>query len=443
VSPLTINKRRAAMKKQISIEKPTFMRKHVVKGMIATAVGLVCFSQSALAKDLTVWAWDPNFNVAIMNEAAQKYEATHPDVHVKVVDFAKADIEQKLHTMLASGVTKALPDVVLIEDYNAQKYLQSYPGSFASLSGTVDFKQFAPYKVNVMTMNGQVYGLPFDTGVSGLYYRTDILEKAGFTRQDLDNITWDRFIDIGKQVKEKTGVFMLGNDPSDLGLLRIMIQGAGAWYFNQDGSLNIKNNRALAEGIRVFRDLHRTEIARPTVGWSEWVGAVNSGAVASITSGVWITASVKAGQGQEGKWAVAPTPRLNIEGAVNSSNLGGSSWYVLNASQEKTTAVDFLNATFGSDKEFYNEILKKQGAVGSYLPAGNTEAYQYQDGYFNNQKIYADFNQWAAEIPAVNYGMYTYEVDAAIAAQMPSIMQGAPIDKVLESVEEQLKYQIQ
>ncbi|MFA0084293.1 ABC transporter substrate-binding protein [Vibrio sp. 10N.286.49.C2] len=419
------------------------MKKHLIKGLVATAVGVACLGQTAFAKDLTVWAWDPNFNVAIMKEAAEKYEAKHPDVNVKVVDFAKADIEQKLHTMLASGVTSALPDVVLIEDYNAQKYLQSYPGSFAPMTDAIDYSQFAPYKVSVMTLNDEVYGLPFDTGVTGLYYRTDIIEKAGFTAKDLENITWERFIEIGQQVKEKTGIAMLGNNPSDLGLLRVMIQGAGSWYFNQDGSLNIKDNQALIEGIKIFRDFHVKDIARPTIGWSEWVGAVNSGAVASITSGVWITASVQAGEGQEGKWAVAPTPRLDIEGAVNSSNLGGSSWYVLNASQEKAAAIDFLNATFGTDKEFYNQILKQQGAVGSYLPAGNTEAYQHEDGYFNGQKIYADFNKWAAEIPSVNYGMFTYEVDAAIAAQMPSIMQGAPVEKVLESVEQQLKYQIQ
>ncbi|WP_428773211.1 ABC transporter substrate-binding protein [Vibrio sp.] len=419
------------------------MNKQMVKGMVASAVGIACFSQAALAKDITVWAWDPNFNVAIMEQAAEKYEASHPGVDVKVIDFAKADIEQKLHTMLASGVTSALPDVVLIEDYNAQKYLQSYPGSFAPMTDVVDYNQFAPYKVNLMTLNGEVYGLPFDTGVTGLYYRTDILEKAGFSASDLENITWQRFLEIGQQVKQKTGVAMLGNDPSDLGLIRVMIQGAGSWYFNQDGSLNIKDNQALKESIAVFRDMYRTQIARPTVGWSEWVGAVNSGAVASITTGVWITASVKAGQDQQGKWAVAPTPRLSVEGAKNSSNLGGSSWYVLNASNSKAEAIDFLNATFGSDKEFYNQILAKQGAVGSYLPAGNTPAYQFADSYFNQQKIYADFNKWAADIPAVNYGMYTYEVDAAIAAQLPSLMQGAPIDKVLESVEQQLKYQIQ
>ena len=61
-------------------------------------------------------------------------------------------------------------------------------------------------------------------------------------------------------------------------------------------------------------------IVRPTMGWSEWVGAVNHGDVATITTGVWITASVKSAADQAGKWAVAPTPRLNIKDGTNQSN---------------------------------------------------------------------------------------------------------------------------
>lgn len=419
------------------------MNNRFIKNMLAVTVSCACLASTVQAEEITVWAWDPNFNVAIMQEAGDIYTAKHPETTIKVIDYAKADIEQKLHTMLASGVTSALPDVVLIEDYNAQKYLQSYPGSFAPMTTKVDYSNFAPYKVNLMTMGKDVYGLPFDTGVTGLYYRTDILTQAGFSAKDMENITWDRFIEIGKQVKEKTGIAMLGNNPSDLGLIRIMMQSAGVWYFNEDGSLNIKNNEALKEAINTFKELHATGIARPTVGWSEWVGAVTSGTVASITTGVWITASVKSGADQAGKWAVAPTPRLSVKGAVNSSNLGGSSWYVLDSSDEKKQAIDFLSKTFGSDSEFYANILTNKGAVGSYLPASKSEAYQHKESFFGDQKIYVDFAEWLVEIPEVNYGMYTYEVDAAIAAQLPALMQGAPIDEVLENVEQQLKYQIQ
>lgn len=417
--------------------------KKISKNGLALAIGLASVTNVAFAKDITVWAWDPNFNVAIMQQAADIYEAKHPDVDIKVVDFAKADIEQKLQTMLASGVTSSLPDIVLIEDYNAPKYLTSYPGAFAPMTDKVDYSKFAPYKIDLMSMGQDTYGLPFDTGVSGLFYRTDVLEKAGYGAKDLEDITWDRFLEIADDVKSKTGVFMIGNSPSDLGLLRIMIQSAGSWYFNKDGGLNIKDNKALAEAVRVFANIVKSSATRTTVGWSDWVGTMNTGEVASVISGVWITPSIKSAQDQSGKWKIVPIPKLNVENAKAASNLGGSSWYVLDASDEKDTAIDFLAQTFGADKDFYNNILQQRGAVGTYLPAGNTPAYQHQDPFFGNQKIYSDFNTWSREIPAVNYGMYTYEVDAALSAFIPSVIQGMPIKEVLSNVEQQIKFQIQ
>ena len=46
-------------------------------------------------------------------------------------------------------------------------------------------------------------------------------------------------------------------------------------------------------------------------------------------------------------------------------------------------------------------------------------------------------------MPSVNYGMYTYEGDAAIAAQLPALIQGAPVDKLLDAIHQQLSAQIQ
>ncbi|MCK6262473.1 extracellular solute-binding protein [Vibrio sp. ZSDE26] len=418
------------------------MKKTMTKGLLASAIGMSLFSQALLAEEVTVWAWDPNFNVAIMEEAAARYTQENPDVTFNILDFSKGEVEQKLQTMLASGVTSALPDIVLVEDYNAQKYLQSFPGSFAPMTDKVDYSSFAPYKVSVMSYKGDVYGMPFDTGVTGMYYRTDILEKAGFSAEDMQNITWERYLEIGKQVKEKTGVAMLGTNPDDLAMVRIMMQSGGEWYFNEDGSLNITENESLKEALEVFRQLMSDDISRPAVGWSEWVGTVNRGQVATITTGVWITPSVKASDDQNGKWSIAPTPRLSKEGSVNASNLGGSSWYVLGSSKVTDTAIDFLNDVYAKDVNFYETILKERGAVGSYLPSAKSEAYQYTSDFFDGQQIYTDFAGWLVDIPQVNYGIYTYEVDAAISSQMPALMQGMPVEAMLERVQQQLEYQL-
>ncbi len=139
------------------------MKRFVFKIAVVLMMVLTVLSFAEKAK-ITIWAWDPNFNIAIMQEAANRYMKINPNVEFDILTMAKADVEQKLNTILASGVKTGLPEIVLIEDYNAQKYLQSYPGSFADLTKEFNYKEFANYKVKLMTLNDKVYGVPFDSG---------------------------------------------------------------------------------------------------------------------------------------------------------------------------------------------------------------------------------------------------------------------------------------
>jgi lactose/L-arabinose transport system substrate-binding protein len=403
----------------------------------------VLTATAAFAGEITVWCWDPNFNVAIMKEAGARYTAKHPETTFNVVDFAKADVEQKLQTALSSGATDTLPDIVLIEDYGAQKYLQSFPGSFAALSDKIDYSGFAPYKVQLMTVDDKVYGMPFDSGVTGMYYRKDYLEQAGFKPEDMQNITWDRFIEIGKQVEAKTGHKMMGFDPNDAGLTRIMMQSAGEWYFDNDGNLNIEKNAALKAALETQGKIMQAGIFKPTAGWNEWLASFTSGDVAAVVTGVWITGTVKAQADQSGKWGVAATPKLSVEGATSASNLGGSSWYVLETSKEKDEAVDFLNEIYAKDKDFYQKILTERGAVGSLMAAREGTAYSAEDPFFGGEKVWQKFSDWLAEIPAVNYGIFTNEVDTAVTANLGSMGKGAKVEDVLKAIQSQAEGQIQ
>lgn len=410
----------------------------------AALAGASIFAASAaFAGEVTIWCWDPNFNVAIMKEAGARYTAKHPGTTFNVVDFAKTDVEQKLQTALASGTTDALPDIVLIEDYGAQKYLQSFAGAFAEMSGKVDYSGFAPYKVQLMTVDGKVYGMPFDSGVTGLYYRKDYLEQAGFKPADMQDITWDRFIEIGKAVEAKTGHKMMGLDVNDAGFIRILMQSAGGWYFDKDGNLAIEGNPALKAALETEQKILQAGIYKPAAGWTEWVGTFTSGDVASVTTGVWITGTVKAQADQSGKWGVAPIPKLNVEGASHASNLGGSSWYVIESSAEKDEAIDFLNEVYAKDIDFYQKILVNQGAVGSLLAARSGPAYSEKDAFFGGEPVWQNFSDWLAKVPSVNYGIFTNEIDTAVTAHLPDLAKGANVDDVLKAIQSQGEGQIQ
>lgn len=399
---------------------------------------------AALATELTVWCWSPEFNGAAMKAAAEAYAKSHPDVTVNIVDFDKGALEQKLQTQLAAGITTDLPDIVLIEDYGAQKYLQSFPDAFEPLSGKVDYSKFAPYKVSLATVGDKTYSLPFDSGATGLFYRTDLIEKAGFKPADLEGITWDRFIEIAKEVEAKTGQKMIDADINDAGIVRIMLQSAGSWYFNADGTPNILDNAVLKAALTTYQKILQSGIYKPVSGWNDYTAAFMGGEVASVYTGVWIVGGIKGNQELSGKWGVAPIPKLDgVEGASNYSNLGGSSWYVLASSANKDTAVDFLNTVWAGDVDFYQKILVGQGAFGTWMPAREGEAYKSSDPFFSNQPVWQNFSDWVQKIPGVNYGIFTNEADQAVLAQIPALQAGGSVDDAIKAIDAQIQQQIQ
>jgi lactose/L-arabinose transport system substrate-binding protein len=410
---------------------------------MAAGVSLLSIT-AAWATDVTVWCWAPEFNGAAMNEAIARYTASHPDVNITVVDFAKADLEQKLQTQLASGTTEGLPDIVLIEDYGAQKYLLSFPGAFEPLTDKVDYSKFADYKVALATVEGQTYSLPFDSGASGLFYRSDLLAEAGYDAAALQDITWDQMIEIGKAVQAKTGKPMFSIDQNDAGAIRIMLQSAGSWYFKEDGSSNVAGNPVFKAALETWVKMLQTpELYKQVSGWGDYTGAFNNGDVAGVFTGVWMVGGIK-GNNMAGKWAVAPTPKLaGVEGAGHASNLGGSSWYVLSSAPAKDAAIDFLNTVWAGDVDFYQKILVGQGAFAAYLPAREGPAYTASDDYFGGQAVWADFSDWQAKIPGVNYGIFTNEADAAVTAALPGLVAGGSIDEAIAAIDAQIAQQIQ
>jgi lactose/L-arabinose transport system substrate-binding protein len=391
-------------------------------------------------KTITIWCWDPAFNIPVMEEAGARYTKDHPEVTFNVVEMAKADVEQKIQTILASGSKEGLPDIVLVEDYNVQKYVTYYPGSFADLSDDFNFDDFTAYKTSIGTVDGGQYSLPFDSGVGGFFYRTDMLEEAGITAEDLNNITWDEFCDYGVEYTKKTGKFFLAGDPTDGGFFRLMLQSSGKWYFDEDGNVDVKDNKALAEALHIYKRMYNEGFRKPTSGWTEWVSAINSSDVPTITTGVWIMGSIRQGEGQSGLWDVAPVPRLSTVGSVNASNLGGSSWCVLENGKQKTEAVKFLQETFASDVDFYQTILVEQGAMGSYKPSLNGSAYTSNNEFFSNKPIFQTMASWSTEIPMINVGLFTYDADSAVMSNIQDYYDSkATLEETLDKIDTQLR----
>ena len=94
--------------------------------------------------------------------------------------------ETKLTTAMSAGDLSTLPDIFLMQDNSFQKYATNYPDIFVDLTDKgIDYTQFSEAKVAYSTLDGKNYGVPFDNGAAISCYRTDMLEQAGYTVDDL------------------------------------------------------------------------------------------------------------------------------------------------------------------------------------------------------------------------------------------------------------------
>lgn len=394
---------------------------------------------------LTVWTWDPNFNIYAINKAAELYAADgHEDFHVKVTEIESQDIETKLTTIANAGELDALPDIFLIQDASFKKFAQNYPDIFTDLTDSgIDFSQFSAAKTSYSVVNKKNMGIPFDSGTAVNCIRTDYMEQAGFTVEDFTDITWSDYMEKAKIVKEKTGQPMLTAKSATPDIIMMMLQSCGASLFREDGSPNLDQNDVLKECMSNYIQMVRDNTLEEMPGWDQYIASINNGTVAGAMNGCWIIASVEAKEDQAGKWAVTNLPRLDsAPNATNYSSNGGSTWAITSQCKNKKLAQDFFKSTFAGSQALYDDILSK-GALSTWLPAGNSPLYAEPVDFFGKDAVYKKIVEYSPEIPSSVTSPYYYDArDAMCTALSNVIQQNASLDEELKTAQETAEFNI-
>ena len=377
----------------------------MLAGAMVLSVGSVLPAAAASEDDntLTVWTWDPNFNIYAINKAAEIYAKDHEGFKVEVTEIQSDDIESKITTAVNAGDLSTLPDIFLMQDNSFQKYATFYPDIFTDLTDSgIDFSQFSEAKVAYSTLNGVNYGVPFDNGAVVNAVRTDLIEQAGYTVDDFTDITWSNYMEKAKIVLEKTGLPILTAQAGSPDMIMMMLQSCGASLFKEE-----------------FTD------------WDQYISSLNSSTVASTFNGCWIMASIRAAEDQSGKWAITDMPKLDdVDGATNYSNNGGSSWAISSNCAKTDLAVDFLNSTFAGSTE-----------LATWAPAGKSDAYNVPVDFYGGDTVYAKIVDFATKTPSNTTGAFYYDARDAVGSALSNITQtGADIDSELQTAQETLEF---
>lgn len=159
-------------------------------------------------------------------KALDKYHEENPSVTVSGQFFQWDDYWSKLATQTAG---KKMPDIIQqdfskINSYVAKKQLLDLQPYIDS--GALDTSNISDDIMAMGKVGDGVYGIVAGVNAPCMFYNKTLLDKAGITIKD--NMTLDEYIEVAKEVTEKTGY---------RGLLISSVNGSdltGAWMRSND-----------------------------------------------------------------------------------------------------------------------------------------------------------------------------------------------------------------
>ena len=404
---------------------------------VALVLSMSAVAFAAEDGKITIWTWDPNFNIASMKIGAEMYQKDHPDVEIEIQEVASEDIETAVAQAAVAGNLDTLPDIMLCQDNSFQKMVANYPEVYTDITDMYDFEGFGEAKQAYSTVDGRHYGIPFDAGTVVAAYRTDYLAEAGYTVADLTDITWTQFAEIGKVIKEKTGKPVFCTQAGSGDWILIMVQSCGASMFTEEGAVNLKDNPAITEAITVYGQLVRDGIILETNSWDEMIGTLANGSVCGTFNGCWILGSIMATPDQSGKWDITNLPSLEgVEGATHYSNNGGSSWAITQGTDVEL-AIDFMQLYRNVD--FYNAILPTTSAIATFAPAKEAPNYTAVNEFMGTP-VFATIVEYGMSVPSNITGAYYYDARNAMATAITNYINGADLASELATAEDTVNF---
>ncbi|MBO0898860.1 sugar ABC transporter substrate-binding protein [Cellulomonas sp. zg-ZUI222] len=340
--------------------------------------------------ELLVWAWDPT-----VEPIADAYMEANPDVTIELVNAGTGN-DQYTALQNAIGAGSGIPDLAQIEYYALPQF--AIGESLADLTdlGADELEgTYTPGPWSAVQQGDGVYGLPLDSGPMAMFYNAELFEQHGIAVPT----TWDEYVAAGRALQAADPGVFITSDTGDAGLATSLMWQAGGQPFQVDGttvSIDLAD-----EGSQQYADLWQQlvgeDLLAPISAWSdEWYQGLGNGTIATLVTGAWMPGNFVSGVPEgAGKWRVAPMPQWSAGESVTAEN-GGSAMSVMEASENKALAYDFLE--FASSGDGVALRLEGGGFPATVADLESEEYLAQESEYFGGQKINEVLAQAAADV---------------------------------------------
>jgi multiple sugar transport system substrate-binding protein len=404
----------------------------------ALLLGLWTGMSAQAGTTLTVASF-PSFDEAV-KVAIPEFKKKYPDVEIKLVSLAYPDHHTAMTTALATG-TK-LPDVMAVEI--------GFIGKFAESGGLEDLgaapysamqyqKQFARFTYpQAMSGLGKLAAIPADIGPGALFYRKDLLDKAGVTEAELTK-SWDGFVEAGKKVKAATGAYMIANavDLKDIYIRSGLKDGEGI-YFDKGGKVLVDSPR-FQKGFELAKAARVAGIDGKIGAWSpEWGEGFKRDKIATQMMGAWLGGHLASwlAPDTKGNWRSAQLPA----GAF--ASWGGSFYAIPKKAENKKLAWEFIKY-MTLDKEQQLRAFRALDAFPSLVAAQDDAFVDQPIAFLGDQKARQLWKVSANKIPATSVHRQDPVAQEIVNAELENVLEkGKDIKQALVDAKAQIEKRV-
>ncbi len=373
------------------------------------------------------------------------YEKKYPNVKLNMME--NSDVATFRATLAANG--DGTPDILWPEIDMVQEL-----GRTGILLDTTDLvkkheKELSAGKTAecFIPSTGKYAAFPGDIATVGLYYRQDLLDKAGVKIPD--DWTWDEFIEAAKTIKDKTGTasiyFPTTGDSNTALMWSFLLFQLGGAITNADGTEVTLDNEKGVAAMELAKKLYEADIAiDENPNEENYLAAIGGGQTAIIPHAVWfrgfgIEPNVTDDSNGMGQWRVALLPRP-AEDAVRVANFGGAAIASTTYTKHPQEVRNFMELALGTMEGA--EACGDWGILPPFLPYLQSDHWKnFRSEAFGDFAFNEVWTEAVKEYPGTWYKqpVFTEAMNTVGAAMMPMMQGDTDIATGMKAVGDQVR----
>jgi len=275
----------------------------------------------------------------VLSDLIPGFEKENPGIHVEVQQIPWTAAHEKL---LTAYVGEATPDIAMLGNTWVPEFVALNAlaplDSLATSSREIRRDDFFPGIWQTNVVNGKTYGIPWYVDTRAIFYRTDLLAKAGYKEFPK---TWAEWTAAMKKMKSQMSArqFPLLMPTNEWAQPVIFALNEQSPILRDGGRYGAFEQPEFRRGFDFYLGMYRQGLASPVSSSqvSNLFQEFERGNIASYISGPWQIGEFtkRLDSATQNKWMTAPMPGPNGPGV---STAGGSSLSLFDASTHKKEA---------------------------------------------------------------------------------------------------------